>query len=255
MKISLRQRDLHEKHRKKFPDPAAAVSAAVVTAALAFFFYRSPWAFPVLSPVGFFCYRKILKDKEQRRREEMAVQFRECILSVSTLLQAGYSAENAFMECEKDMRLMYDENASICRELKIIRRGLSINITLEELLQDMALRSGCEDISRFAQIFSLAKRNGGNMAAIIRSSAALIGKRIELRRELCTLLSGKKMELNVMKVMPFAILVYIGMSNPGYFDTLYGNFTGIAIMTGCLAVYMAACALGDRVMAGMLAEA
>ena len=93
------------------------------------------------------------------------------------------------------------------------------------------------------------------MAAIIRSSAALIGKRIELRRELSTLLSGKKMELNVMKVMPFAILVYIGMSNPGYFDTLYGNFTGIAIMTGCLAVYMAACALGDRVMAGMLAEA
>lgn len=254
MKINLKRRDCHEYRISKREGFGSVALSAAVTGMLAFFFYRSLWAVPALSPIGVFFYCSICRKKEERHKEELTAQFRECILSVATSLQAGYSAENAFVECGNDMKLMYGENAPICRELGIIRRGLHINITLEELLQDFAGRSGCKEINQFAQIFSLAKRNGGNMAAIIRNSAALIGKQIELRQELQTLLSGKKMELNIMKAMPFGILFYISMGNPGYFDMLYHNFAGVAIMTGCLAAYLAACALGDRMLEKMMAE-
>ena len=254
MKINLKRQDSHEYRWKKGEELAALLLSVAVMGLLAFFFYRSLWAVPALSPIGVFCYRSVRRKKAERYREELTAQFRECILAAATSLQAGYSAENAFLECGKDMKLMYGENAPICRELGIMRRGLQINITLEELLQDFARRSGCEEINQFAQIFSLAKRNGGNMAAIIRSSAALIGKQIELRQELRTLLAGKKMELNIMKVMPFGILAYISFGNPGYFDMLYHNITGAAVMTGCLAAYLAACLLGDRVLEKMMAE-
>lgn len=254
MKINLKRQDCHEYRWRKREELGAVILSATVMGMLTFFFYRSLWAFPALSPIGVFYYRGICRKRKERYKEELTAQFRECILAVATSLQAGYSAENAFVECGNDMKLMYGENAPICSELGIIRRGLHINITLEELLQDFARRSECEEISQFAQIFSLAKRNGGNMAAIIRSSAALIGKRIELQQELQTLLSGRKMELNIMKVMPFGILFYISIGNPGYFDMLYHNFAGAAIMTGCLAVYLAACALGDRMLEKMMAE-
>lgn len=254
MKINLKRQDCHESRWKKREKLEAGILSVAVMGLLAYFFYRSLWAFPALSPIGVFCYRGFCRKKKERYKEELAAQFRECILAAATSLQAGYSAENAFVECGNDMRLMYGESAPICKELGIIRRGLHINITLEELLQDFAGRSGCDEINQFAQIFSLAKRNGGNMAAIIRSSAALIGKQIELRQELQTLLSGKRMELNIMKVMPFGILFYISMGNPGYFEMLYHNLTGVAIMTGCLAVYLAACVLGDRLMEKMMAE-
>ena len=97
------------------------------------------------------------------------------------------------------------------------------------------------------------------------------------------------MELLIMKLMPFGILLYVGMGNPGYFDSLYHNLTGIAIirqkifkiyvdmqapadkyqfvadqgyhnltgiaiMTGCLAVYSGAYALGESVMSGIEAQ-
>ena len=254
MKINLKRQDCHECRWKKREELAAVFLSVAVVGLFSFFFYRSPWAVPALSPIGVFCYRSIRRKKVEKYREELTVQFRECILAAATSLQAGYSAENAFLECGKDMKLMYGEASPICRELGIIRRGLQINITLEELLQDFARRSGCEEINQFAQIFSLAKRNGGNMAAIIRSSAALIGKQIELRQELRTLLSGKKMELNIMKAMPFGILAYISFGNPGYFDMLYHNLTGAAVMTGCLAAYLAACMLGERVLEKMMAE-
>lgn len=254
MKINLRRQDCHEYQWKKGEKLSAIFLSVAVMGFLAFFFYRSVWIFPVLSPVGVYCFHSIRKRKLERYREELAAQFRECILAVATSLQAGYSAENAFVECINDMRMMYGENASICRELELIRRGLNINITLEELLLDFASRSGCEEIDQFAQIFSMAKRNGGNMAAIIKSSASLIGKQIEQRQELRTLLAGKRMELNIMKVMPFGILFYINLSNPGYFRPLYHNLMGIAVMTGCLVVYLAAFVLGEQVMNKMTAE-
>lgn len=208
----------------------------------------------MLSPLGIYFFGTICRKKLLKEKEELTAQFRECILAVSTSLQAGYSAENAFVECIKDMRLMYGEESLICSELEQIRRGLNINITLEELLQDFAGRSGCEEISEFAQIFSLAKRSGGNIAEIIRTSAALIGRQIELRQEFRSLLAGRRMELNIMKVMPFGISLYISFSTPGYFEPLYHNIVGVAIMTGCLAVYLTAYVMGEAVMGRMEVE-
>lgn len=199
-------------------------------------------------------YRSIQKRKEERQREELTAQFRECILAVSTLLEAGYSVENAFLECGQDMALMYGEDAMICGELKIVRRGLHINVSLEEMLADLGERSGCEEIIQFAEVFFIAKRSGGNLAEIIKNSAELIGRRADLKQEIDTLLSGKTMEMNIMRGMPFAILLYIGASNRGYFDMLYESIQGRLIMTGCLAAYVGACALGGLVIRRMRKE-
>lgn len=56
------------------------------------------------------------------------------------------------------------------------------------------------------------------------------------------------MEFMIMKLMPFGILLYVGIGNPGYFEPLYHNLTGGAVMTGCLAVYLGAYFLGETVM-------
>lgn len=254
METSLKRRDYREYAWKKGEKFRTILLCVGIVGTLAYFFYRSLLAMVPLTAVGIFAFRKFTRDKAERAREELAVQFRECILSVAASLQAGYSVENAFLECRQDMVLMYGEDALICGELNFIRRGLNVNITLEELLLDMASRSGCDDIAQFAQIFSLAKRNGGNMAEIIRSSAGQIGKQIELRQEIQMLLGGKKMELSVMKVMPFGILLYIDMGNPGYFASLYHNLAGIGIMTGCMGVYLGAYLLGERIMKNIMAE-
>ena len=254
MKINLKLQDCHNLRWKRGELLVSCILSAALVLFLTYFFYRSLWALPVISPIGIFFFGAICRKKREKEKEELTAQFRECILAVSTSLQAGYSAENAFVECIKDMRLMYGEESLICLELEQIRRGLNINISLEELLQDFARRSGCEEIGEFAQIFSLAKRSGGNIADIIRTSAALIGRQIELRQELRSLLAGRRMELNIMKVIPFGISLYISFSTPGYFAPLYHNVSGVAVMTGCLVVYLAAYVMGEAVMGRMEVE-
>ncbi len=230
------------------------LQAAAAVCFLAYFFYRSLLALPPLAVVGVLFYRECVKKKKARCREELVRQFRECILSVTTSLKAGYAVENAFLESRSDMRQLYGEDSLIYQELELIRRGLVINITLEEQLEDLAQRSDSEEIVRFAQIFSIAKRSGGNIAGIIQTSAEIIGQRIDARQEMNTVLSGRRMEQNVMKLMPFAILSYIGVTYPGYFDSLYHNWQGAAIMTGCLTVYLAAYVMGDRILAKIQRE-
>lgn len=146
------------------------------------------------------------------------------------------------------MVLLFGERGMICEELKLLQRGLGINIALEELLMDMAERTRSPDILQFAHIFGVAKRSGGNMSEIIRNTADIIGKRIETTQEIETLISGKRMELMVMRMMPFGILLYVEVGNPGYFEPLYHNLFGVLIMTVCLALYLGAYAMGNRIL-------
>ncbi len=228
---------------------AGAVGKSVaVVCLLAAFFYRSFWAVPPLGIVGILFFRQIRKKKRDRCKEALNLQFKECILSVAASLKAGYAVENAFLESRKDMCLLYGEDSEIARELDILRRGIVVNITLEELLADLAQRSGSSEIRQFAQVFSIAKRSGGSLPEIIRSSAELIGQRIDTRQEIQVLLSGRRMEQAIMQGMPFGILAYVGISCPGYFDSLYHNLKGIAVMTGCLALYVSAYGLGEYIL-------
>lgn len=248
MNANLKQRDYHKYDWTWNEIVVEGIKAAMVVIFLAYFFYRSVWAVLPLSIVGILFFRGECKKKLAKCREELGIQFRECILSVVTSMKAGYAVENAFVESRKDMKLLYGEDSLIYEELEGIRRGLVVNITLEEMLFSLGERSDNEHILQFAQVFAIAKRGGGNLSEIMQSTVNLIGQRIDAKREIQTVLSGRKMEQNVMKGMPFAILLYIGISYPGYFDDLYHNLQGIVIMTVCLVIYLAAYALGDHIL-------
>lgn len=142
----------------------------------------------------------------------------------------------------------FGERSAMYGELELIRRGMIVNITLEELIGDLAERSGCEEIQQFSTILSVAKRGGGNVSQIIRNTAELISDKVETTQEMMTLLQGRRLEQRVMEVMPFAISFYIGVTYPGYFVSLYHNITGYIIMTVCLAIYLCAYIVGEKIM-------
>ena len=132
MRKSLGQQDYHKYCFGKGELFKTILLSAGATGVLAFFFYRSLWAVLPLSGVGVLCFCSLRRKKQQRLQEELVAQFRESILAVATSLQAGYSAENAFVDCYQDMALLYGEGSLICVELKLMKRGLCLNIPLEE---------------------------------------------------------------------------------------------------------------------------
>jgi tight adherence protein B len=215
---------------------------------LSFLFYKSVFAMLPMVIVGILFYKKFKKEKVAANRRILENQFKECILSVSTSLGAGYSTENAFKAAKPDMLEMFGEESPMVLELSMIQRGLKMNIPLEDLLKDLARRSGSGHLEQFSEVFEIAKRSGGSMSRVIKTTAELMARDIDARDEIDTVLSGKKMETNIMKLVPFGICLYISISSPGYFDSLYGNPKGILIMTICLVLYVAAYFMSEKIL-------
>lgn len=254
MKTSLMRRDYRKYVWSRQELVRAVVQSVCVVVGLSYFFYQSLWACIPLAIVGYFYFQELGQRKRDRCKEELTLQFKECILSVAASLKAGYAVENAFLESRSDMELLYGKDSLIYGELEGIRRGLVINITLEEQLFELANRSSSEEISQFAMVFSIAKRNGGNLPEIIGDTAELIGQKLDARQEMQTMLSGRRMEQTIMKLVPFGVVGYIGISYPGYFEVLYHNWQGAAIMTGCLAVYLTAYVMGEKILNQIASE-
>lgn len=214
----------------------------------AYFFYRSLWSSILLVPIGVFFLKRKKKELGKKQRDTLKIQFKEAVLSISAGMRAGYSAENAFKEAYKDMVRMFGRQSLICRELAYLLGGMSNNIPIEKLLQSFGNRSGVEEIKEFGEIFEISKKTGGNIGQIISQTVEIISRKLEVDREIDTLVSAKKLEQKIMNVVPFLILFYVDTTSKGFFDILYHNFAGNLIMTAGIAVYGAAICMEDKIM-------
>lgn len=219
-----------------------------ILAVISYFFYHSVWAFILFLPYLIFYFRKKKREQLEQQAEELRYQFKDGILAVSAALNAGYSVENAFREGRKDLALLYEKDEPIMKEFHRIIRGLDANERLEKLLFDFARRSGLEEVESFAEIFATAKGAGGDFSVIIRTTAERIATRMEVKREIKTMVAAKNFEQKIMSLVPFLIMFYINLTSPGFFNELYGNVLGVTVMTVCLGIYLLSRYLAGRIM-------
>lgn len=203
-------------------------------------FYDSWIAALVLSPLLIPFLKKERIQLQKKRRRTTGLQFKDAIRAVAASQRAGYSVENAFLEARNDMASLYGKDSLICRELDVIGKGITNALTLEDMLQNFAQRTGHPDIMEFADIFRVAKRGGGNMTQVIADTVKIISDKAEAERQIGVIIAAKRTESRLMEAIPLLIILYIGFTNSGFFEPLYHNAVGIAVMTLALAVYLAA---------------
>lgn len=240
---SLWQQDITFKERG-----AAGGKAAILIGITAWLYYRKIWAVPALIPLGIWLYREFLKEEKKKKEQEFQKQFREMIQSLSAALNTGYSVENAFYETQKELKILYPPEARISKELLVITRKLRIHIPVEQVLEEFAEQVLSEDVKSFVTVFVTAKKSGGDMIGIIRNTANQIGDKIEVKREIDTMLAAKKYEFQIMSMVPYGIIAYMSLSFSDFMEELYGNVTGIGVMTLCLGIYVGAYYLGVRLL-------
>lgn len=224
------------------------LEGAALAAAAAWLFYQSAAAVVILMPLGipFSVYRE--KGRREKEKRILSEQFRDMLGSVNNALRAGDSPENAFREGYREMVYEYGERALISRELVRVVNGLDNRIPLETLLEDFAARADTEEIREFAEVFRIAKRGGGNMVEILARTSVLIEERLDVENEIRVMLGNRRLEQRIMDITPFMIIFYIGLTSPGFFDVLYHNLTGAAFMTVCLAAYLAALVISEKIL-------
>ena len=176
------------------------------------------------------------------------MQFKEAIQSLSTALNVGYSLENAMREVVRDLKSIYKREDVILKEFGLIIRQLQMNVPAEAALNEFAIRTEDEDVQTFVTVFAMAKRSGGDAMEIIRSVVRQLGDKMDVEREIQTMIAAKKMELRVMTVIPLAMIAYLKISFPEFLHVLYGNPAGFVIMSICLGIYLISYEAGRRMV-------
>lgn len=211
-------------------------------------FYSNLLGVILLLPFGFLHACRKKKERLESQKWKLNLEFLDALHSLSAALRSGYAVENIWREVLKDLRVMYDDSDLIIQEIQYIVGRINNNITIEEALSEFSLRTEVDDISDFCQVFLTARSTGGNLVTIIQNTSRIINDKVEVKREIITLLAAKKLESRIMNIIPMAIIVYLRVFSPGFLDSLYHNVFGFLFMTVVLIVYYIAISINNKIM-------
>ncbi|AEV69401.1 type II secretion system F family protein [Acetivibrio clariflavus] len=223
--------------------------AAVVIYIVSFIFYQNLFISLAASFLALLYPKVRTKEIIEKRKNELNLQFKDMLYSLSSSLSAGKSVESSFKEVLKDLSIIYpDSNAFIIKEVEYIVRKIEMNETIEAALEDFANRSHLEDIENFVDVFKTSKRAGGNIVEIIKNTSNIITDKIEVKEEIDTLLSARKFEQKVLTLMPVFLILFLSTSSKDYMYPIFNTLAGRFVMTVALILILAAYFISKKIM-------
>ena len=187
----------------------------------------------ILIPV---CLRYYAAEMAEKRRDLLALQFRDFLYSLSASFSAGRYMRDALCEARDNLRLMYDEGSPMLMEISdMLNKIDGSREPEEEVLKDFARRSSVSDIQSFVDTYLISRKTGGDINGVITKASGMLIEKIGIEREIKVLTSQKRFEGKIISAMPVAVILFLNVVSPAYIEPLYTSLTGRVIMTAALA--------------------
>ena len=183
----------------------------------------------------------------KKRQKELGHQFRDMLDALNVSIGSGKNVTDSFFAVYEDLKIQYESDAFILKELEVILSGIQNNIAIEDLLADFGKRSNVEDIKSFADVFKISYRKGGNIKDIIRNTHSIISDKMEISEEIETLVSSNRLEQKIMIVLPIGLIAVIKMMSPE-FAANFVTPTGLISTTISIIIYVIAYFIGKSVL-------
>lgn len=183
----------------------------------------------------------------EKRRKNLRDQFRDMLEGLVTSLGAGNNVPDSFSAVYEDLKIQYEADSYILKELEIILAGIRHNVPVEDILMDFGVRSGISDIETFANVFNISYRKGGNIKDVIRNTHNIISEKIEITEDIETTVTSGKMDQKIMLVMPIALISIIKFMSPEFAEN-FATPTGIIATTIAIVCFVGAYFLGKTML-------
>ena len=219
----------------------------VISVTVAWLFYDSIIVAFIFAPLYLLYKKAVIAVCSRRKSEQLTDGFIKSLNSVASSLAAGLSAENAFIAAGADMEKMLGYRAGIVKELNIVNSHVKTGVRVEDALFEMAKRTKITEIYDFALVFSVASKNGADCPAVISSCTQIMEAKRRAEEEARIMIRSKQYEQRVMCIILPGILAYLRLSSGSFISVLYHNPLGILIMSACLAVYILAVYLAEKI--------
>lgn len=204
---------------------------------IVFYLFYHNWIISTLSGVLIIRGKTYIEARlADKRMNTLNIQFKDMLYSLSASVAAGRQMEEALVEAEENLSMLYGNDEPIMTELKHMRISIVENKESGKLLlKDFAFRSKNEDINSFSQVFATCRDMGGDLEKIIGHTTEILTDKINIEREIKAITSQKKTEGRIISLMPLLMLLFLNIFSYSYIYPLYSTFVGRLIMTGALA--------------------
>ena len=153
---------------------------------------------------------------------------------------------------DKNYKIIWNESLILPPMTKDDKIGVEVDKAVRGQILDrdnnkLAYDGKAYQVNIHPSVFTANKdENLPKFAEVLDVSMDKISEKIEVKREIKTMIAAKKMESRIMNIIPLLIIVYFWLTSPGFLDCLY-TVSGHIFMTGLFGIYMFGCMLSEKI--------
>jgi tight adherence protein B len=164
-----------------------------------------------------------------RRSAKRIKQIQEQLPDALALMSASVEGGQTFQRSIDMYRR--DAKAPLSQELDRVMAEVAVGSDLVVALENMAERSGVEDLKWTVEAVRIQQSTGGRLAPILHTLADFMRTRQEVRREVQTLSAEGRMSGYVLFAIPLFLVCALEMKDPTYLQPMLHG-TGLIVLIG-----------------------
>lgn len=205
-----------------------AIALAVITAFLAWLYFRL-WYAPIFgAAIGFYIPFMIIATNRKKRLAKFEEQLPDAIETVTRALRAGHPFPAA-------LKMIGDEfDDPIAGEFELTFNDINYGNDVRRAMLALLGRISTVTVMALVTAVLVQKESGGNLAEILERISGVIRGRFRLYRKIKTLSAEGRMSAWVLALVPLGLFVVLTIASPDYLPTLTDDVRGQKMIIGSL---------------------
>jgi tight adherence protein B len=167
---------------------------------------------------------KVPTFRSRKRIKKLQAQLPDALSLMAASVEGGQTFQRAI-----DM-YRHDARAPLSEELNRVMAEVAVGSDLVVALENMAERSGIDDLKWAVEAVRIQQSTGGRLAPILHTLAEFMRTRQEVRREVQTLSAEGRVSGYVLFALPIFIAFSITATDPGYLKPMYHGAGLVALI-------------------------
>jgi tight adherence protein B len=160
----------------------------------------------------------------RKRQGLMIDQLADTLAILASSLRAGYSFLQALDTVSKEI------SEPSAGEFQRVVAEIRLGRPIDDALLAMAERVDSQDLRWAVIAINVQRQVGGNLAEVLDIVAKTVRERAYLRRQVNVLSAEGKFSVVILSALPFLILLYLSIVNPGYIEPLFTTTVGLILL-------------------------